>query len=83
MSGRESGGVLQALRGEVACEHSTPVLSGADVRSLMRRHRKTIRSIASEHGLTMKRVREVRENGVTGLLAEEWQYLITGEWPSP
>lgn len=83
MSGRQNGDVSQALHGEVACEHLTPVLSGAEVRSLMRCHGKTIRGIATERGLTMKRVREVRANGVTGFLAEEWQYLITGEWPSP
>jgi hypothetical protein len=40
----------------------------------------TIRSLAGEYQLTLKRVREVREHGVHGFLASEWHFLITGKW---
>jgi hypothetical protein len=55
-------------------------LSGAEIRRLMRIHRVTIESIAARFNLTRKRVREVRIAGVTGFLASEWHYLITGTW---
>jgi hypothetical protein len=55
-------------------------LPGAMVRRLMRKRGMTIRALAAKHGLTMKRVREVRANGVRGFLANEWHYLITGQW---
>ncbi|WP_293000009.1 hypothetical protein [Nevskia sp.] len=61
---------------------STPAITGRTVRSLMRKHRKTIRGIATEFGLTMKRVREVRTRGVAaGLIAGEWTFILTGVWP--
>lgn len=50
------------------------------VRRLMRKRGVTIRALAAKHGLTLKRVREVRANGVRGFLANEWHYLITGQW---
>lgn len=55
-------------------------LPGAMVRRLMKNRRLTIRSLASKHQLTLKRVREVRRDGVEGFLANEWHYLITGQW---
>lgn len=55
-------------------------LPGAMVRRLMRNRGVTIRALASQHGLTLKRVREVRADGVQGFLANEWHYLITGQW---
>lgn len=56
-------------------------LSGKLIVRLMRKHKKSIREIAKEYSITMKRVREVRANGVEGFLAKEWIYLITGKWP--
>ena len=56
-------------------------LSGALVRRLMRKHRVTIAALAAKHNLTQKRVREVRAQGVTGFLALEWSFLISGVWP--
>lgn len=53
----------------------------ACLQQLMRVHGHTIRSLAKKHGLTMKRVREVRTHGVAGFLAEDWHQLITGKWP--
>ena len=38
----------------------TLALPGFAIRQLMRKHRVTIRGLAKKHGLTMKRVREVR-----------------------
>lgn len=55
-------------------------LPGAMVRRLMRKHGITIRALAIKHGITMKRVREVRANGVRGFHANEWHYLVTGYW---
>ena len=57
------------------------ILSGAMVRRLMRKHRVTIANLAAKHNITQKRVREVREKGVSGFLALEWVFLITGAWP--
>ena len=55
-------------------------LPGAMVCRLMRKHGVTIRALAAKHNITMKRVREVRVSGVRGFLANEWHYLITGQW---
>ena len=52
------------------------------VRTMMRKHKVTIASIASKFNLTKKRVREVRAQGVTGFLAQEWTFMITGQWPA-
>lgn len=57
-------------------------LSGAQVRRLMRQHRQTIKGLAQAHGLTQKRIREVRRSGVDGFLAEEWHWMITSVWPT-
>lgn len=56
-------------------------LSGAMVCRLMRKHKVTISGLAAKHNITQKRVREVRAKGVTGFLALEWCYLISGIWP--
>lgn len=48
-------------------------LTGPEICALMRLGKTTIRGIAKERGLTMTRVREVRESGVSG-------YLLTCEW---
>lgn len=58
--------------------HSNYKLSGDMVRRLMRRHRVTIRTLAVKYNLTLQRVRQVRTEGVTGLAANEWHFLITG-----
>jgi hypothetical protein len=41
-------------------------LSGEQVRSLMRKYRKTIRQLAESMDITQKRVRDVRDKGVEG-----------------
>ena len=56
-------------------------LSGSDIRRLMRKHQVKMRDLKSKYQLTLKRIREVRLKGVTGFSADEWTYLITGNWP--
>lgn len=56
-------------------------LSGSAIRRLMRVHQVTIRGLARKHGLTMKRVREVRAAGTKpGFASSEWHWMITGQW---
>lgn len=55
-------------------------LPGAMVRRLMRKHGVTIRELAYKFGLTMKRVRQVRNEGARGFTASEWHFMITGVW---
>lgn len=56
-------------------------LPGSAIRQLMRKHRITIRGLAKTHGITMKRVREVRAEGAKpGFASSEWHWLITGKW---
>lgn len=62
--------------------HQQFALSSQQVRQLMRRHKQTISGMAKAFALTQKRVREVREQGVCGFIAEEWHFLITGSWPT-
>jgi len=57
-------------------------LSGPMVRSMMRKHKVTIAGLAAKFNLTQKRIREVRTQGVTGFLAREWTFMITGQWPA-
>lgn len=57
-------------------------LTGNGVIRLMRKHRITMRDIKERHQVTLKRIREVRQNGVEGFLAAEWIFMIAGTWPS-
>lgn len=57
------------------------ILSGAMVCRLMRKYRVTIAGLAAKHNITQKRIREVRAKGVSGFLAKEWVFLISGMWP--
>ena len=55
------------------------VLSGPEVRALMRHCRRTIRDTAKGANITMKRVRQVRAEGVTGyLMVCDWIEIISG-----
>ena len=58
-------------------------LTGSMIVKLMRQHKITMREIKDANGITLKRIREVREKGVKGFAAEEWFKLITGKWPDP
>ena len=58
-------------------------LSADEVRRLMRQHRVTIRGLAQDMQITMKRVREVRKCGLTGPAVRDWLEHITGHDPGP
>lgn len=58
------------------------VLTGAQVRNLMRKHGATMRGIKTKHQITLKRTREVRMHGVRGFFAAEWFWIIVGHWPA-
>jgi hypothetical protein len=50
-----------------------PFLSGPDICQRMRQNGHTIRGIARRYDLTMKRVREVRIEGVVGnVMVQDW-----------
>lgn len=58
-------------------------LSAETIQHLMRKHHKTIRGIAKEWNLTMKRVRHVRLHGVQGdVFVMDWLEILTGD-PGP
>jgi len=56
-------------------------IEGHEVKRLMRQHKIRIRDVALKHQITLKRVRQVRAEGVQGFLAAEWLFIITGQWP--
>ncbi len=54
------------------------ILSGEEIVQLMRKHRVTIRSLALRMNITLKRVREVRQKGVSGrCFCQDWREGIT------
>jgi hypothetical protein len=62
----------------------TTTLTGAEARRLMRRRRHTIRSLALQMAVTQKRIREVREKGLTDPNSiRDWVEAITGQDPGP
>jgi hypothetical protein len=56
-------------------------LSGGAIKRLMRNRGLTISGVAAKWSITRKRVREVRAEGVTGFMAENWFHMLTGQWP--
>lgn len=56
-------------------------LTGRMIVRLMRVNKVKMRDIKAKHGITLKRIREVREKGVRGFSAAEWVLIITGKWP--
>lgn len=59
-------------------QQNQPRLTGSQIRTLMRRHGKTIRGLAISMQISMKRVREVRQHGVAGELSVwEWTHWAT------
>lgn len=59
-------------------------LSGKDVYRMMRKHKVTIKSLSQRTGISMKRIREVREKGLTDSHAvRDWMEAISGIDPGP
>ncbi len=59
-------------------------LSGLEVIGLMRRHRKTIEELSFRMGIPQKRIRRIREMGVSDSLAvRDWLEAVTGEDVGP
>lgn len=55
-------------------------ITGTTIVRLMRLHAKTIRGLAIALGVTQKRVRQVRAQGVQGVAyAQDWMQAITGD----
>jgi hypothetical protein len=55
-------------------------ITGSDIVRLMRKHGKTIRGLAGAMGITHKRVRQVRAEGVIGEhFVRDWIEAISGE----
>lgn len=66
------------------CRWIKSALTGEEVVSLMRRHKRTIGALAFIVGVSQKRVRHVRERGVENRHAvRDWLEAITGEDPGP
>jgi hypothetical protein len=57
-------------------------IEGREIAKLMRMYRVTIRDLSQRTGITMKRIRQVRENGLDNRRAiRDWIEAITGEAP--
>jgi hypothetical protein len=57
-------------------------IEGREIAKLMRMYRVTIRDLSQRTGITMKRIRQVRENGLDNRRAiRDWIEAITGEDP--
>jgi hypothetical protein len=59
-------------------------LSGPVLCALMRRHRVPIRTLAQRMGIQMRRIRQVRQDGLTCPHAtRDWVQAVTGGDPGP
>jgi hypothetical protein len=59
-------------------------LTGHEIVQLMRKHRKTIEGLSFRMGISQKRIRHCRENGLSDPHAvRDWLEAITGEDPGP
>lgn len=62
----------------------SPKFTGPDVVRLMRKHHVTIEGLSFRLGISQKRIRKVREIGLTDSLAvRDWLQAITGSDPGP
>jgi hypothetical protein len=61
---------------------STILISGREIRLLMMFHRVTIGELSKRSGFTMKRIRTVRESGLSDVNAvRDWVQSISGRDP--
>lgn len=80
--------VMNGSSSRCAASRSEPViagpLSGPELVRLMRKHQATIARLAFKLGTTEKRVRQLRQQGITNLLTvRDWLEAIRGEDPGP
>ena len=60
------------------------MLTGEDIVRLMRKHRMTIPILASQLGLSQRRVRLLKHTGLTdAAVIRDWLEAITGQDPGP
>ena len=65
-------------------EPTKTTLTGAEIVSLMRKHKATIEQLAFRLGTSQKRVRTIREKGLTcNLAVRDWIQAITTDDPGP
>ena len=61
-----------------------PLLSGRELRALMREHRVTIRELSRRTGVTQKRIRERLRSGISQpAVIRDWGQSIIGHDPGP
>ena len=61
-----------------------PLLSGSELRALMREHRVTIRELSRRTGVTQKRIRERLRSGISQpAVIRDWVQSIIGHDPGP
>tara|TARA_R110000796_G_scaffold57672_1_gene132883 strand:+ start:1285 stop:1581 length:297 start_codon:yes stop_codon:yes gene_type:complete len=58
-----------------------PIYPGKEIFSTMRKHSVTMRQFKTRTGITLKRQREVRNNGLSYGAARDWIQAITGTDP--
>jgi len=59
-------------------------LDGQEIARLMRRYKVTIRELSPRTGITMKRIRQIRETGLENRhVIRDWLQAITGSDPGP
>lgn len=62
----------------------SPVITGRDLCSMMRKNRCTMRELSQRMGITLCRIRRAREIGIFGAnTARDWVEAITGRDPGP
>ena len=82
---------IEVLSGMRLTKSTTPAverpplqMSGRAIVRLMRKHRVTIRQLATISGISMKRIREIRTVGINRPnVVRDWIQLITGVDPGP
>ena len=59
-------------------------LEGREISRLMRRYKVTIRDLSQRTGITMKRIRQIRDTGLENRhVIRDWLQAITGSDPGP
>jgi hypothetical protein len=75
---------IEGLLRERPWEEREAVMTGKEITALMRKHKVTIAVLAKGMGITMKRVREVRAQGLADAnTVRDWVQAITGKDPGP